>query len=134
VVECATSFIEGEAQMSFRSRNVRFVAVLAVALVALLALPVAGQAQDRDCPDFRYQEDAQAALAPGDPERLDEDGDGVACETLPSRGTTTPSGNRVGLANTGFEAWLFGAGAVVCLVGAVALRRRRPDGGASRAA
>ncbi|MFC4948578.1 excalibur calcium-binding domain-containing protein [Pseudonocardia sp. GCM10023141] len=39
-------------------------------------------AEDRDCPDFATQADAQAALTAqaGDPERLDADGDGIACE------------------------------------------------------
>ena len=42
------------------------------------ALAVEG---DRDCPDFPNQRAAQAALDrdPSDPERLDRDGDGVAC-------------------------------------------------------
>ncbi len=35
---------------------------------------------DRDCPDFSSQAEAQAALLPGDPERLDPDDDGIACE------------------------------------------------------
>jgi|GEM_PF-1803780 len=41
---------------------------------------------DRDCSDFRTQAEAQAffeAAGPGDPHRLDSDGDGVACESLP---------------------------------------------------
>ncbi len=41
---------------------------------------------DRDCSDFRTQPEAQAffeASGPGDPHRLDGDGDGVACESLP---------------------------------------------------
>lgn len=43
---------------------------------------------DRDCSDFRTQAEAQAffeaAGGPGkDPHRLDSDGDGVACESLP---------------------------------------------------
>jgi hypothetical protein len=37
-------------------------------------------AADRDCADFPTQAEAQAALAPGDPERLDADSDGIACE------------------------------------------------------
>ena len=40
---------------------------------------------DRNCPDFRYQEDAQVFLLPGDPHRLDADRDGIACEELPRR-------------------------------------------------
>ncbi|NBC31122.1 MAG: hypothetical protein GVY13_00425 [Alphaproteobacteria bacterium] len=45
---------------------------------------------DLNCPDFRYQENAQVFLLPGDPHRLDGDNDGIACESLPSR-TDTPS-------------------------------------------
>ncbi|HLU57259.1 MAG TPA: excalibur calcium-binding domain-containing protein [Pseudonocardia sp.] len=41
-----------------------------------------GTGRDRDCRDFASQADAQAALeaSPGDPERLDADDDGIACE------------------------------------------------------
>jgi hypothetical protein len=41
-----------------------------------------------NCSDFRYREDAQRYLYPGDPHRLDGDGDGRACEDLPSRNST----------------------------------------------
>ncbi len=46
-----------------------------------------GSAGDLDCSDFRYQQDAQAVLnsGGGDPNRLDADKDGVACEHLPRR-------------------------------------------------
>lgn len=55
------------------------------------ALP-AGAGVGANCADFQYQEDAQAALPqyPG----LDGEGDGIACETLPHRGsapTSSPS-------------------------------------------
>ncbi len=58
-----------------------FAAALTVAVIA--ALPLAGTAfaADRDCADFATQAEAQAALQPGDPERLDRDDDGIACET-----------------------------------------------------
>ena len=36
-----------------------------------------------DCSDFRTQAEAQRWLLPGDPHRLDDDRDGVACERLP---------------------------------------------------
>lgn len=51
---------------------------------AQLATPLAG---DLDCKNFQYQEDAQAALdaTPGDPYHLDDDKDGIACESLPHR-------------------------------------------------
>jgi hypothetical protein len=51
------------------------------------------QAGDRDCPDFRFQEDAQAFFrnaGAGDPHNLDSDDDGIACETLPHRDTDGP--------------------------------------------
>lgn len=52
---------------------------------AVLLLPLAGvaSAADRDCPDFSSQAEAQAALDSriGDPERLDRDDDGIACES-----------------------------------------------------
>ncbi|WP_410629509.1 excalibur calcium-binding domain-containing protein [Amycolatopsis sp. cmx-4-83] len=60
---------------------------------AQLATPLAA---DVDCPDFQYQEDAQAVLdaTPGDPNHLDADNDGIACESLPHRpqqGSTAPA-------------------------------------------
>ncbi len=60
---------------------------------AQLATPLAA---DVDCPDFQYQEDAQAVLdaTPGDPNHLDADHDGIACDSLPHRpqqGTTAPA-------------------------------------------
>ena len=56
-----------------------------------------------NCSDFRYQEDAQAVLDadPSDPNRLDGDNDGIACESLPHRPapqpvrTATPAPTRV---------------------------------------
>ncbi|GHH66112.1 hypothetical protein GCM10018775_87670 [Streptomyces umbrinus] len=66
-----------------------------VAAVAWIA-PLSGvaHAQDLDCRDFAFQEDAQAFFNqdPGDPHRLDEDqgpDDGIACEAVPRRGTAT---------------------------------------------
>ncbi|MGV9359707.1 excalibur calcium-binding domain-containing protein [Amycolatopsis sp. NPDC003731] len=51
---------------------------------AQLATPLAA---DKDCSDFQYQEEAQAVLdaTPGDPNGLDRDKNGIACETLPHR-------------------------------------------------
>lgn len=63
--------------------RIRSTAVAAV-LFAGLSVPMAGTAfaADRDCPDFASQAEAQAAFdaVPGDPERLDADNDGQACE------------------------------------------------------
>jgi hypothetical protein len=46
-----------------------------------------------NCGNFQYQEDAQAVLDQdsSDPHKLDDDNDGKACESLPSRGSTTPT-------------------------------------------
>jgi micrococcal nuclease len=40
-----------------------------------------------DCGDFATQVEAQQQMLPGDPYGLDEDNDGIACESLPSAGT-----------------------------------------------
>ena len=62
----------------------RSTAAAGVVLAAALSLGMTGTANaaDRDCPDFTSQAEAQAAFnaVPGDPERLDADGDGLACE------------------------------------------------------
>ena len=62
-------------------------AVAVAVLTAGLSYPLAGVAlaQDVDCPDFATQAEAQAVFDrdPSDPNRLDADDDGVACEALP---------------------------------------------------
>jgi hypothetical protein len=66
-----------------RIRNITVAAVL----TAGATLPFAGvanaQQPDRDCSDFATQAEAQAAFdsRPGDPERLDADNNGIACES-----------------------------------------------------
>ncbi|WP_370969959.1 excalibur calcium-binding domain-containing protein [Amycolatopsis sp. cg9] len=84
----------------FRRALTTSVAVAGLALLgpvpfasAQLATPLAA---DVDCGDFKYQEEAQAVLdaTPGDPNHLDDDKDGIACESLPHRpqpGTTAPA-------------------------------------------
>lgn len=68
----------------------------AIALACASIVPLAGiaQAQDLDCIDFAFQEDAQAEFDrdPTDPHGLDEDrgqDDGIACEWRPRRGAAT---------------------------------------------
>jgi hypothetical protein len=74
-----------------RIRNITVAAVLA----AGATLPFAGianaQQPDRNCPDFASQAEAQAALdsRPGDPEGLDSDDDGIACESEFGEPTTS---------------------------------------------
>ncbi|MFP3987893.1 excalibur calcium-binding protein [Streptomyces sp. E11-3] len=73
-------------------------AVSGIALAVASIAPLSGVAlaQDLDCADFVFQEDAQAEFDrdPSDPHRLDEDpgpNDGIACEVLPRRGSATAS-------------------------------------------
>jgi Excalibur calcium-binding domain len=64
--------------------RLRSTAAAGVLLTAALSLGFSGTANaaDRDCPDFASQAEAQAAFdaVPGDPERLDANNNGVACE------------------------------------------------------
>jgi endonuclease YncB( thermonuclease family) len=60
-----------------------------LALVALASVAPSAIAADRDCADFDTQREAQAYFenrGPGDPDRLDADDDGRACDSLPSGG------------------------------------------------
>ncbi|MFZ4182817.1 excalibur calcium-binding protein [Streptomyces pseudogriseolus] len=65
-----------------------------IALAAIVPVADIAHAQDLDCGDFTYQEDAQTFfdMDRSDPHRLDEDAgpdDGIACERLPRRGLTS---------------------------------------------
>jgi hypothetical protein len=67
-----------------------------IAIAAIVPLACTAHAQDLDCRDFSYQEEAQAVLDtnPGDPNRLDEDqgpDNGIACEALPRRDSPVTS-------------------------------------------
>jgi len=58
--------------------------LFAVAIVWVVAQPQSqAAARDLDCADFANQAEAEEYLFPGDPNRLDADSDGVACEDLP---------------------------------------------------
>ena len=86
-----------------------------VFVAAVLTLATAGTANAADvynCPDFTYQEDAQAVYDQdtSDPNGLDgEDNDGQACKSLPRRGsaaapaasTGTTSSSAAGTGTTG---------------------------------
>ena len=66
-----------------RLRSALAAAALAAGATLILGTPAMAQGADRDCPDFPTQQQAQAALESraGDPERLDGNKDGVACES-----------------------------------------------------
>lgn len=63
-------------------------------------------ARDRDCSDFTFQEQAQrfferhGGSRDNDVDNLDTDGDGVACERLPSEGNTPVGGIDTGAGGT----------------------------------
>ena len=63
-------------------RSTSLATVVLAATASVLFTGTASAQADRDCPDFATQAEAQAVLDqdPTDPERLDADGDGIACE------------------------------------------------------
>ena len=74
----------------------------ATVLATVAALPLAGvasaqpQPTDRDCRDFASQAAAQSALRShsGDPQRLDSDHNGIACEDYFRTGQAGPAERR----------------------------------------
>jgi hypothetical protein len=60
------------------------------------ASPMAIAQGNKNCSDFTYQEEAQAVYNadPTDPNGLDADKDGIACESLPHRPASTPTATR----------------------------------------
>ena len=127
-----------------RLRTTAAAVVLAVAMCFLLT--GVALAQDLDCADFQTQAQAQAVYAqnPSDPNGLDQDKDGIACEALPGgapgsgEGPSPPSGGvETGAGGTAEggpkdspddspELLVLGvAGGAVLAAGGVALARRR---------
>lgn len=105
----------------------------------------AAQAADRDCPSFTFQEDAQKVFdenGGNNFDGLDADGNGVACQNLPSRESgddagddaAAPSGGvDTGLGGTAGERGLSVLGLVglglLAVSGALAFARWRPSSG-----
>jgi hypothetical protein len=107
----------------------------AVIVLALTAAPAAfAQANDQNCEDFASQAEAQAHLEadPSDPDNLDADDDGQACETFDygssDAGTTPQPSDEGSLPFTGpRDAQLpLGVGLLAAGVVAVFLARHRP--------
>jgi hypothetical protein len=73
----------------------RTTAAAGVLITAALSLGFTGTADaaDRDCKDFASQAAAQAAFdaVPGDPERLDANSNGQACEDYPYAAAAAPA-------------------------------------------
>ena len=122
-------------------------AVAIAVLTAGVSYPLAGvaMAQDRDCTDFATQAEAQAVYEQdtSDPNGLDADNDGVACESLPggALGSAENGDQDTGAAPSGgVEAGAGGtagddsnllvpvglAGGALLAAGGVVLIRRRP--------
>ncbi len=110
---------------------------IALALVFGVSASVGAQ-RDLDCDDFATQEEAQANLNanPSDPNNLDTDEDGNACENLPSGGGTTSGGTTagtsrmpstgIGVTQTGGSSSLtLGLLVAASIVGVAGLRARR---------
>jgi LPXTG-motif cell wall-anchored protein len=95
-----------------------------VLLLVLAAIPAVAVGQDRDCSDFATQQEAQAVLNqnPSDPNRLDANHNGVACEDSASSSAGSTSSH---LAFTGFDARIITLGGAVCLGAAALLLMRR---------
>ena len=121
--------------------RLRTTAATAAALAAAMSFPMAGAAAaaDLDCANFTTQAEAQAVYNqnPSDPNGLDRDKDGKACEALPggspgsaegpspapSGGVETGAG---GTAEDGPALLVLGvAGSAVLVAGGAVLARRR---------
>jgi endonuclease YncB( thermonuclease family) len=79
-----------------RLRGLLAITLTCLLVGASLLMAAPAQAADRDCSDFATQAEAQAFfIANGgptaDPHRLDSEGDGLACETLPCPCSTSSS-------------------------------------------
>lgn len=105
---------------------------LAVA-ASILAAPAAVAAGDLDCSDFTTQSQAQTVYDsnPSDPNDLDRDGDGIACESAggngvssfaPQEGVETGAGGTAGLESKAL--FVFG-GLALAGAGGIMLSRRR---------
>ena len=73
------------------------VGLVLIALFALtFGMTTSASASGHNCENYQFQEDAQAVYNadPSDPNGLDgNDNDGRACESLPSRGTSSGGGS-----------------------------------------
>ncbi len=110
----------------------RLVAVIATVFAITVFLPgmaFSSHSGDRDCGDFATQPEAQAHMNahPGDPDGLDGDNDGIACESLPGGTGLARTGSverqTLLIAQPGFGFVALGAGLV--LVNRLHRRARR---------
>ncbi len=119
-----------------RLRSPLLTAAILAAFLVVWQTPILSLAAEHLCSDYAYQEDAQARINDY-PATLDPDGDGIACEELPSRMAAAPApaapapaavpSTGVGTANQpGDQApWLLAAAVVALVAVAARLRSRR---------
>ncbi len=119
-----------------RPFNPLFIALLVAASLSGWLAPLPVFAAEHLCSDYAYQEDAQARINDY-PATLDPDGDGIACEELPSRMAAAPAPAApapaavpaAGVGTTSQAAsqapWLIVAAIVALLAISVRLRSRR---------
>lgn len=116
---------------------------LCAAIALTLGLTASVSAAGHNCADYPTQEAAQAELDrdPSDPNNLDGDGNGIACEGNPSGGTSTggdtTGGDTTGtggtlpasgigpLGSSGTSPWPLVLAALATVIGAVGVRVRR---------
>ena len=115
-------------------RQIAVASALAVAASVLAVTPaVAASSADLDCSDFTSQEQAQGVYAsnPSDPNRLDADNDGIACDaaggssvssSAPQDGVATGAGGTAGLESKDLFAY---GGLALAGAGGLVLYRRR---------
>jgi LPXTG-motif cell wall-anchored protein len=108
-----------------------FLLSLVAGAVALAVAPVASA--DTNCGDVS-QSQAQTIYNsdPSDPNNLDANNNGIACESSETSQTTTTETTQTDttdttttFANTGFEAWPIAVAGALCLAGGLLLLRRR---------
>ncbi len=108
----------------FRARWMIGLLAVALWILGMMWFPeiAEGVEPDRDCSDFSHWEDAQAFfLKEGgpddDPHNLDGDDNGIACESLRSRGSVTPGAPVPSDKSSGIPWWsiVIAVGAVVVL-------------------
>lgn len=83
-------------------RKSRFTLVAFLSILLIFGSAQVVFANDLNCSDFNTQQEAQAHLDadPSDPDGLDRDKDGIACEHLPDGDSSVSSNNNVVEENT----------------------------------
>jgi LPXTG-motif cell wall-anchored protein len=100
-------------------RRIMPVVLLVFAALVVAAPAALAQANDQNCSDFDSQRAAQAHLRadPSDPDGLDGDSDGIACESNPAPFDRTPVVAADGNASSGLTPGAGGTGGTLAQTG-----------------